>query len=140
MGTRVVFDTNVLISALGWDAKPETCLEQVLHGPMAGYISPAMLDELQRVMDYPRFEFTDDEKQSFVEIVLASFHVVEPGIDLAVVEDDPDDDRVLECAVAGGVNYIVSGDSHLQDLASFRDVDIVSPAAFLDAHVPGSYG
>ena len=134
MGTRVVVDTNVLISALGWDAKPETCLEQVFHGQVAGYISPDMLDELTRVMDYPRFAFTDDEKQSFVEIILASFHVVEPGISLSVVDDDPDDDMVLECAVAGDADYIVSGDSHLQALDTYQDIDIVSPAAFLDIH------
>lgn len=132
MGPRVIFDTNVLISALGWDAKPETCLEEVLHGQAEGYISPAMLDELTRVMDYPRFEFTDDEKRSFLEIVLASFHVVEPGISLEVVEDDPDDDMVLECAVAADADYIVSGDSHLLELNAYEGIDIVSPAAFLD--------
>ena len=47
MGPKVVFDTNVLISALGWDAKPERCLEQVFHGSVAGYLSPALLDELR---------------------------------------------------------------------------------------------
>lgn len=131
MGPRVVFDTNVFISALGWDAKPEACLEQVLHGQAEGYISPAMLDELQRVMDYPRFKFTEDEKQSFLEIILASFHVVTPSVDVSVVADDPDDDMVLECAVAGDADYIVSGDSHLQDLDSVRSITILSPAAFL---------
>lgn len=132
MGTRVVLDTNVLISALGWDAKPEACLEQVLHGEVAGYISPDLVDELQRVMDYPRFAFTDDEKQSFLEVVLASFHLVEPGVDLSVVADDPDDDMVLECAVTADADYIISGDSHLQDLNTYRDIDIVSPAEFLE--------
>lgn len=138
MGTRVVFDTNVLISALGWDAKPEACLEQVLHGQAEGYISPAMLDELQRVMEYPRFEFTEAEQRSFVEIILASFHVVEPGISLEVVEDDPDDDVVLECAVASDADYIVSGDSHLQNLDVYRTIDILSPATFLDVTGEGS--
>lgn len=38
MDTRIVLDTNVLISVLGWDAKPEACLKQVLHGPADGYI------------------------------------------------------------------------------------------------------
>jgi len=105
MGARVVLDTNVLISALGWDAKPEVCLEQVLQGEVEGYTSPALLDELQRVMNYPRFDFTEEEKQSFLEIVGASFHVVEPSVDLAVVEDDTDDDMVLECAIAAPYPY-----------------------------------
>lgn len=133
MGTlRVVFDTNVLISALGRDAKPEACLEQVLHDQVEGYISPAILDELTRVMEYPRFEFTDDEKQSFLELILASFHLVAPAISLDVIAADPDDDKILECAIASNADYIVSGDSHLQELGSYRTVDIVNPAEFLD--------
>jgi len=51
-----------------------------------------------------------------------------------VVDDDPDDDMVVECAVAGDADYIVSGDSHLQALDTYQDIDIVSPAAFLDIH------
>jgi len=132
MGPNVVFDTNVLISALGWDAKPERCLEQVFHGSVVGYISPALVNELRRVMDYPRFEFTEEERDSFLEIVLASFHLVEPGIDLEAVADDPDDDMVLECAVASDADYIVSGDSHLLELDAYRRIEIVSPATFMD--------
>jgi len=85
-------------------------------------------------MDYPRFGFTDAEKQSFQEIILASFHVIEPAVDVTVVEDDPDDDMVLECGVASDADYITSGDGHLQDLESFRGIDICNPAAFLDSH------
>lgn len=132
MGTRVVFDTNVLISALGWDAKPETCLEQVYDDQVEGFISPAMLDELRRVMEYPRFEFGEQQKQSFLEIVLASFHVVEPGVSLNVIEADPDDDAILECAVVSDADYVVSGDSHLLDLDSYRGVRVVRPTEFLD--------
>lgn len=132
MGTKVVFDTNVLISALGWNAKPEACLEQVFNGSTEGYISPEIVDELEQVMEYPRFEFTADEKQSFLQIILASFHMVEPALSLEVVEEDPDDDKILECAVAADADYIISGDSHLTDLDTFRTIEIVTPAKFLN--------
>ena len=136
MGALVVLDTNVLISALGWNAKPEACLELVLEGRLEGAISPAILEERDRVMAYPRFAFTEDEKHAFVEIVVAAFHVVEPTVDLAVVDDDPDDDAVLACAVAADADYVVSGDAHLQDLGSFRGIDVVEPATLL-ARVDG---
>lgn len=136
MGTRVVFDTNVLISSLGWDAKPESCLERSLYGSDEGYISPDLVDELERVLEYPHLDITAEEADSFVEVILASFHLVDPRVDFEVIEADPDDDAVLECAVAADAAYIVSGDSHLQDLDSFRTIDIVSPAAFLSAHEP----
>jgi len=132
MGPGVVFDTNVLISALGWDAKPEACLERALQGQVEGYVSHEMLDELRRVMNYPRFGFSETEKQSFLEVILVSFHIVESQVDLDVVDADPDDNMVLECAVAGSADWIVSGDSDLRDLGEFRDIKIVTPAEFLD--------
>lgn len=84
------------------------------------------------MMDSPRFDFTPAEQRSFVEIVLASFHVIEPTVELSLVPEDPDDDTVLECAVAGDVEFVISGDSHLRDLERFRGIAIVSPATYLD--------
>jgi len=132
MGTRVVFDTNVLISALGWNAKPENCLKQVFQSSVEGCISSEMLDELQRVMEYPRFEFTDEEKQSFLEVILASFHIVEPQVDIEVIEADPDDNMVVECAVESQADYIVSGDSHLTDVGEYKDIEVLTPTEFLE--------
>ena len=56
--------------------------------------------------------------------------LVTPEMDLEAVEDDPDDDKILECAVAGNADYIVSGDSHLLDIEEYRGVEIVSPDEF----------
>ena len=50
---------------------------------------------------------------------------------LAVVTADPDDDRILECALAGNADLVVSGDHHLIGLRTFRDVGIVRPIEFL---------
>jgi predicted nucleic acid-binding protein len=60
--------------------------------------------------------------------------VIEPAVGVAVVGDDPDDDMILECAIASAADYIISGDAHLRDLDSFQGIDICSPAAFLDSH------
>ncbi len=54
MGKKVVYDTNIFISALGWNAKPEQCLELVFQDRVDGYLSPAIVDEIRRVMGYPR--------------------------------------------------------------------------------------
>lgn len=56
--------------------------------------------------------------------------VVDPEESITAVEDDPDDDKFLEAAVAGDVDYLVSGDHHLLDLDSFRDIAIVDPRTF----------
>jgi putative PIN family toxin of toxin-antitoxin system len=131
MGTRIVLDTNVLISALGWGGKPEQCLERVLDGEVEAYCTRSMLDELSRVLDYDRFEFSADEKQSFLSVVTAAFHVTDTDIDVNR-SDDADDDVFLECAVAVDADYVVSGDTHLLDLGSHDGIPILPPAEFLE--------
>ena len=62
--------------------------------------------------------------------IVVSGYVAPRGI-VAQIEDDPDDNKFLECAVAGGAEYVVSGDPHLLALRQFRGIQILSPAAFL---------
>jgi predicted nucleic acid-binding protein len=66
-----------------------------------------------------------------LKLVARVAEIVSPKISLRVITEDPADDRVLECAVAGRADLIVSGDRHLQKLESFRDIGIVRPSDFL---------
>jgi predicted nucleic acid-binding protein len=50
-----------------------------------------------------------------------------------VIAEDPDDNRVLECAVKGGAELIVSGDRHLLKLAQYRGIAIVTVRQFLES-------
>jgi uncharacterized protein len=59
--------------------------------------------------------------------------VVTPKIVLEVIKEDPDDDRVLECSVAGKADYVVSGDRHLLKLGSYQDTPIMTVREFMDA-------
>jgi predicted nucleic acid-binding protein len=57
--------------------------------------------------------------------------IVEAKLTLDVVAADPDDNRILECALAGSANLVVSGDRHLTRLKVFRGIAIMRPADFL---------
>jgi len=127
----VVYDTNVLISALGWSGNPEQCLELVFTNQVTGYISPVILNEVWATMEYPRLGFTAEEKRSFLGIITTVFNVVEPRITVSKTRD-PDDDKFLELAEASEADYIVSGDDDLLDLNQFHEVKIMAPAEFLD--------
>ena len=61
----------------------------------------------------------EGDVQQEVETIRYFAEFVDPGEEITAVEDDPDDDKFLEAAVAGNVDYIVSGDRHLLDLDSF---------------------
>jgi putative PIN family toxin of toxin-antitoxin system len=94
-------------------------------------ISPALLQELERVLNYPKFQAYEGDRSRFLLSITEAADLVLPEIRLSVVTGDPDDDRVLECAVAGAADFIVSGDPHLKEMKRFREIPILSPAEFL---------
>jgi len=64
LGTRkVTLDTNILISALGWKGNHHQILQKVIDGEIELFISYDQFDELSRVLDYPKFDFTDEQKR-----------------------------------------------------------------------------
>ena len=128
----VVFDTNVLVSALGFGGTPLEALIRAFEDDVQLVVTSETLAELDRVMQYDRLPFTGDERKQYLEIFRNEAEVVTELPELAVVERDPDDDMFLACAVGGNCQYVVSGDDHLLALKSFRGVEIVSPASFLD--------
>lgn len=129
--TKVFLDTNVLISALGWKGKPRVIFEKCLHGELELVTSPNQIDELKRVMDYPKFNFTEEQKARFISIILEIAGMVEIPGKVKVIEGDPDDDAMLETAIVGNVDYLISGDPHLLKLNEFAKVKIVTASEFL---------
>jgi putative PIN family toxin of toxin-antitoxin system len=98
-------------------------------------ISAAILDEIGRVLRYPklakRHGWTEDELRAFLA-GLAVLAIPTPGsLALMVIADDPADDRYLECVVEGAADYIVSGDRHLLELQEYQGIHILTPRAFL---------
>lgn len=133
MGTlRVVYDTNVLVSGIGFGGKPWECLVLAFVGDVEMVTADAAIAEFERVLGYDRLPFTDAERNQYPTLIRKDATLVEPSRSFQVIEDDPDDDLFLEIAVETDAEYIVSGDPHLTALGQFRGVDIVTPDEFLD--------
>jgi putative PIN family toxin of toxin-antitoxin system len=129
--TEAVLDTNVLVSSALSDGKPFEILRLAEQGELISVTSPAIIAELRDVLTRDRLPFSEDQVDELVTKVLSISRVIEPEVNIEAVEDDPDDDKILECAVAGDVDYLVSGDSHLLDLENYRGIPICSPDEFL---------
>ena len=129
---RVVFDTNVLVSAIGFGGKPWDCLVLAFVGDIEMVTAEAAIAELERVLGYDRLPFTEAEQDQYPALIRAEATVVDPDESVQVIDDDPDDDLFLETALEAEADYIVSGDPHLTDLNMFRDIDIISPSDFLE--------
>ena len=127
---RVVFDTNIFISALNWSGKPWIAYLRWLNDEFILVTSTAILSELCDILRRD-FNWSDDDAYDIYNLIGSLSIVVTPTERIEVIEQDPDDNRILECAVEGNVNYIVSGDRHLLDLGRYRGIEIITTSEFL---------
>ena len=131
--TPVVIDTNVLVSALLFGGKPARLIDLWRNRHLRPFLSEEMIDELIRVLAYPKFDLSEKEIDYILYTqILPFFDVVEISKGPLIVEDDPHDDMFLRCAEAAGAKYIISGDHHLLSLTSYRKIPILTQAEFLD--------
>lgn len=131
---RAVLDTNVLISSVISTGVPHDVVVKGFSSEYQIVVSVAALTEFRdTLLKYPeKFHMDEEDVQQEVETIRYFAEFVDPDEEIAAVDDDPDDDKFLEAAVAGNVDYLVSGDRHLLDLDSFRGIDIVQPRTFYD--------
>lgn len=129
---KFVFDTNVFVSALmSKRGNPALLLDRVRISYTL-FISKDILSELKDVISRDKFGYTDAEVNTFVEAIISFADVVNPEIELDSIKADPDDNKILECAVTSGASYIVSGDKHLLELKEYGKIKIITPKAALD--------
>jgi len=126
----VTADPNIFISDLVFGGRPLQLLDAARAGVAALAISDELLDEILRVLR-EKFRWSATMLDEAVELVGGFARRVRPTEPIDAIAGDPDDNRVLECAVAAGSQFIVSGDSDLLDLGAFRDIRILRVAAFL---------
>jgi len=127
----VVFDTNVIFSATGWRGNPYRCLELARNGVVEGVTCIELLDELEEKLR-AKLRLPEDHIVETLADLLGFLRLVTIANTLNVVAADPDDDKVLECALVADATHIVTGDRrHLLPLRSYKGIEIVSPAEFV---------
>jgi putative PIN family toxin of toxin-antitoxin system len=128
---KVVLDTNILISAFVFPGgPPEDVFRAALEGRIELVTSPPLLAEFGRVLS-SKFGWEPSITEQAVAQIARVGTVVRPKEKIVEMVDDPDDDRVLEAALAGGADVIVSGDSHLLGPRTWRGIEIEKAARFL---------
>ena len=127
----VVLDTNILISAIFWRGTPYKVVLNALKKKYSLYLSPKILNELEEKLRV-KFKFPEDKIKNHIEILIEYGEIIEPTVNINIVKEDPDDNKVLECAVSCNADYIVSGDRHLLNLKGYKGIKILSAKKFLD--------
>lgn len=127
---RVVFDTNIYISALAIPGgNAEDAYLEAVHGAFELYASVAILTETARVLQM-KFDWAEDKVREAVQAVSQVATVLRPRPTLHILKDGPDN-RILECAIAAQAEFVVSGDRHLLALKHYANITMIPLADFL---------
>lgn len=126
---RVVLDTNILVSAIVFGGTPKKILDMVLGDKLIGVTSVSLMAGLSEVV-HKKFPFRNAELEYLEEQMKVDFEIVRPRKILKVARDI-DDNMVLEGAVAGECDFVVTGDKDLLDLKNYREIRILTPGEFL---------
>jgi len=127
----VVLDTNIFISAVFWKGKPYKIVNKAINQEIIVFISQGIIKEIRKVL-VRDFMLEKQEIDNIIDAVAYFTHFIEPKEKIKVVKEDPDDDRIIECALACSAQFIVSSDKHLLKLKKFRNIKIESPEEFLE--------
>ena len=132
---RIVLDTNVFISGIFFAGPPSQILKAWENQSLQIVLSRQILDEYQRVAAALSSKFPIVDISLIIELVTIHGQFVDTqGFDISVCED-PDDDKFLECAVAGNCKTIISGDKHLLKLSGYEGITVWSPRNFVDKYL-----
>jgi putative PIN family toxin of toxin-antitoxin system len=129
---RVVFDTNIFISALVIPGcLAEKAVSRIIAGRDELVISPDIIKEVLSVLS-AKFG-REREAISHVAVILLELgELVRPDQRVRVFRDEPDN-RILECAVFGKADRIVTGDKEMLRLKEFKGLKIASLREYLES-------
>ena len=133
---RIVLDTNVYISGLLWTGTPHRILQAAETGEFILVTTPAIVEEVQGALVRPKFASRitalNTSVRELTESLLSIVEVIREPRVKPIIAQDPDDDKVLACAIASRARWIVSGDSHLLAVKRYGRVSILTPKQFWD--------
>ena len=128
---KIVVDTNIFISALLGSKSCQQIYEFLKEDKFQLVISENLVTELKSTLILAKFEFTKEEIDELIEHVLRKAQKVESTVKIDICRD-PKDNIIIECAIAGKADFIVTGDEDLLTLKSFRKISIITPKKFLE--------
>ena len=131
---KVVIDTNVFISSF-FGGIPREIINLWKKGKIKLCLTQEIVEEYLEVLNRLGLK-NEKEINKLTHLFAEGFNSIftTKTSSLNIVEDDPDDNKFIECAVALNSKIIISGDKHLKDIKKYIDIKIMSPREFLSFH------
>lgn len=129
---KVVLDTNVFISGIFWEGNFCAQIINLWRERKITLVSSIeTVEELVKTLRGFKIQMGEIMIESWRDLIIKNSIMVEPTEKFEIIKECPADDKFLEAAVAGKVEYILSQDKHLLKLKEFRGIKIVKPEEFL---------
>ena len=132
---KVTLDTNVLISGTFWEGEAYKIIQLIEQGKVKSIISKEILIEYNRVLHSDEIVKKTEEKELSAKTVtikvIETSTIVNPRKKLQIVLENPDDNKIIECALEGQADFIITYDPHLLKIKKFHDIIILTPKEFL---------
>ena len=128
---KVVLDTNIFISGIHWPGPSGKVLISWFDDLFELVSSEEIVEEITRVLMNFKVPLSTTTINLWKNIILEKSIIVKPTEIISIVKEDPGDNKIIEAAVAGNANYIISIDKHLLKLKEFRNIKIIKPEDFL---------
>lgn len=129
---RLVIDTNVLVSAIIYKGKPREVFDLAIEDKIKPVISEPLFAELMEVLT-KKFVLSEETLDLVESEIKDIFTVVHPTKTINVL-DDKDDNRVLEAALEGNCDLIITGDKQMLRLGEFKGIRIITVSQFLEEY------
>ena len=127
---KIVIDTNIYISAIFWGGKPREIVDLGRSGQISIFTSSEIEEEIVRKLK-TKFGLSDEETTQILLDFSTFTTPVKTSRRITVIDDDPDDNKFIECAVSSRSIFIVSGDKHLLKLEHYKGIKILKASDFL---------
>ena len=134
---RIVCDTNVLLSMLGFPGGRLGALWGIIMGDQVNlFTSSFILEELTKNLIL-KARLGKRETAQIIELIKNHARVISPKQQIHVIQEKESDNRILECAVEADADVLVTGNfKHIRPLGSFEGIEILTPREFLDKYFP----
>lgn len=137
---RIVLDTNVLVSGIFFSGPPSKVLKAWKRSEVQIVFSEEILEEYRRVAENLSEKYPSIDIYPILELLMLNGSIIDTSeMDISICAD-PDDDKFVECAVAGRCQVIITGDKHLLDISGYRGIQALKPRAFVDSHLEKKNG
>jgi len=133
---RIVLDTNVLVSATFWSGDSLRIMELVADKKVKLIICLSIISECMKIINsdeilYKKTQKKLSDKKIVRAVIQETSVIMVPTKKLSIVKEDPDDNKIIGCALSGKADYIITKDNHLLKIKNYKGIKIVTPKEFL---------